>query len=71
MECARQQTNKRLNLIKSSFYVHSIMKFDVSAKILKADPVSRFRGDDFSDIGQVSLRVHYCKRDEVNFTTLS
>jgi len=28
------------------------------------EPASKFRGYDFSNLGsQVSLRVHYCKRD--------
>jgi len=37
-----------------------------------SDPASKFRGGAISVIfcSQVSLRVHYCKRDVVCFTTL-
>jgi len=36
-----------------------------------ADPASKFRGAISIIFGShVSLRVHYCKRDEVYFTTL-
>jgi len=38
----------------------------------KADPVSKFRGGVILAIfgNQVSLQIHYYKRDEVYFTTL-
>jgi len=37
-----------------------------------ADPASQFRGGRFQLVfgSQVSLRVYYCKRDEVDFATL-
>ena len=36
----------------------------------EADPASKFRGGDFYLVVKSHLRVHYCKRDEVYFTTL-
>jgi len=49
--------------------VKNVKKYDFSDT--GADPASEFKGATsvIFDI-EVSLRVHYCKRDEVYFTTL-
>jgi len=49
--------------------------FQTQACILaaRANPVRNFRGGGAIALkfgGQVSLRVHYCKRDEVHFVTV-
>jgi len=42
------------------------------ARATVADPTSKLRGEAISVLfgSQVSLRLRYCKRDEVYFTTL-